>query len=139
MIPATFISHHVASPAKEPFNHVARQLIAAFRGVPDHTPARQIKRPTVTLGPLIEELLVEHRIGRASPEDAIREQWPQLAGQGNSHYSHPGLIDPKGKLTIFCSHAIVRTELNFHKATVLARIKALPGCGHVTDLIIRAG
>ncbi|MEY4488543.1 MAG: hypothetical protein RIQ79_1051, partial [Verrucomicrobiota bacterium] len=49
------------------------------------------------------------------------------------------LIDPKGKLTILCSHAIVRTELSFHKATVLARIKALPGCGHVKDLIIRAG
>jgi len=129
----------LATPAKDPFNHVARQLIAAFRGVPDHTPARQVRRPTLSLGPLIEELLVEHRIGRVSPEDAIREQWPELAGQGNSHYSHPGLIDPKGKLTILCSHAIVRTELNFHKATVLARIKALPGCGHVKDLIIRAG
>lgn len=129
----------MATPVKEPFNHVARQLIAAFRGVPDDIPARQIKRPTQSLSPLIEELLVQHRIGRASPEDAIREQWPQLAGPGNAHYSHPGLIDPKGKLTIHCSHAIVRTELGFHKATVLARIQALPGCTHVKDLIIRAG
>lgn len=129
----------MAKPAKDPFGTVARQLVAAFRGVPDDTPARQIKRPTQALSPLIEELLVEHRIGRASPEDAIREQWPQLAGPGNALYSHPGLIDPKGKLTIHCSHAVARTELGFHKATLLARINALPGCSHVKDLIIRAG
>jgi len=129
----------MAKSAKDPFNHVARQLVAAFRGVPDNTPARQIKRPTQSLAPLIEELLLEHRIGRASPEDAIRENWPSLAGHGNAQHSHPGLIDPRGKLTILCSHQIVRTELNFHHATLLARIRALPGCAGIKDLIIRAG
>jgi hypothetical protein len=125
--------------AQDPFNHAARELIAAFRGVANDVPARQYRRPTQSLSPLIEELLVKHQIGRAAPEDAIRENWPSLVGAAIAHYSHAGQIDPRGKLTILYNQPVAGNELRFHQADILARIRALPGCTHVKTLAIRAG
>jgi hypothetical protein len=129
----------VAKSAQDPFNHAARELIAAFRGVSNDVPARQFRRPTHALGPLIEELLVKHQIGRASPEDAIRENWPTVVGPAIAHYSHAGQIDPRGKLIILYNQAVAGNELRFHQTAILARIRALPGCAHVKSLAIRAG
>lgn len=129
----------MASSPPDPFNHAARELIAAFRGVRNDVPARQFRRPTQALAPLIEELLLKHQIGRASPEDAIRENWPALAGPAIAHYSHAGQIDPRGTLTILYNQAVAGTELRFHQRAILARIRALPGCAHIKSLAIRAG
>ncbi len=127
------------APGKDPFNHAARELVAAFRGVANDVPSRQQRRATHTLGPLIEDLLVKHQIGRAAPEDAIRENWPALVGPAIAHYSHAGQIDPRGKLVILYNQAVAGNELRFHQAAILARIRALPGCAHVKSLAIRAG
>ncbi|HTQ32179.1 MAG TPA: DUF721 domain-containing protein [Opitutaceae bacterium] len=122
-----------------PFSRVAEQLIGEFRGVPFNEPARMRKRPTTALGPLIEELLVKHRIGRVSPEDALRERWPELVGPANAAYSHAAYIDARGRLTVLAAHAVVRHELFLHRETIVARLRAVPGCGHVRELVIRAG
>ena len=128
------------SEARDTFRHIARQLVADLRGVPDHTPARQIKRPTLALGPLIDELLVKHHVGRHTPEDTIRENWPAIVGPAIAHYSHAGLIDPKGRLTILYNQPVAGNELRFHQASVLAKIQALPGLRNVVKgLNIRAG
>lgn len=125
--------------SEDTFNHAARELIAAFRGVSNDVPARQRRRPTQTLSPLIEALLVEHRIGRAAPEDAIREHWPSLVGPAIAHYSHAGQIDTRGTLSVRYNQAVAGNELRFHQAAILARIRALPGCAHIKALAIRAG
>ena len=125
---------------RDTFRHVARQLVADLRGVPDKTPARQIKRPTHALGALLDELLVKHHIGRHTPEDTIRENWPALVGPAIAHYSHAGQIDPKGKLTILYNQPVAGNELRFHQAAILAKIQALPGLRNVVkSLAIRAG
>jgi hypothetical protein len=125
---------------RDTFRHIARQLVADLRGVPDNTPARQIKRPTHALGALLDELLVKHHIGRHTPEDAIRENWPALVGPAIAHYSHAGQIDPKGKLTILYNQPVAGNELRFHQAAILAKIQALPGLRNVVkSLAIRAG
>jgi hypothetical protein len=129
----------VTKPSEDPFNHAARELIAAFRGVANDVPARQRRRPTQTLSPLIEALLVEHRVGRAAPEDAIRENWPALAGPAIAHYSHAGQIDQRGTLTVLYNQSVAGSELRFHQKAILARIQALPGCAHIKSLAIRAG
>ncbi len=122
------------------FRSVARQLVADLRGVPDDTPARQIKRPTHALGPLLDELLVKHHIGRHTPEDTIRENWPAIVGPAIAHYSHAGQIDPKGKLVILYNQPVAGNELRFHQANILAKIQALPGLRTVVkSLAIRAG
>ncbi len=126
--------------SRDTFRHIARQLVADLRGVPDRTPARQIKRPTLSLGPLIDELLVKHNVGRHTPEDTIRENWPAIVGPAIAHYSHAALIDPKGRLTILYNQPVAGNELRFHQAAVLEKIQALPGLRNVVKgLNIRAG
>ncbi len=128
------------SETRDTFRHLARQLVADLRGVPDRTPARQVKRPTHALGGLIDELLVKHHIGRHTPEDTIRENWPALVGPAIAHYSHAGQIDPKGKLVILYNQPVAGNELRFHQASILAKIQALPGLRNVVkSLAIRAG
>jgi hypothetical protein len=83
--------------------------------------------------------MVKHRVGRASPEDALREHWPELVGAANASYSHVAEIDPRGRLLVRTSHAVVRQELFMHRETILARVQAVPGCGHVREIFIRFG
>jgi Dna[CI] antecedent, DciA len=125
---------------RDTFRHIARQLVADLRGVPDNTPARQIKRPTQNLANLLDELLVKHHIGRTSPEDAIRENWPSIVGPAIAHYSHAGQIDPKGRLTILYNQPVAGNELRFHQTAILEKIRSLPGLRPVVkSLAIRAG
>jgi hypothetical protein len=122
-----------------PFSRIAEKLIGEFRGMPFNEPARMRKRPTTPLGPLIEDLLVKHRIGRASPVDALRERWPELVGPANAGYSHAAHIDARGRLIILAAHAVVRHELFLHRETIVARVRAVPGCGHVRELVVHPG
>ncbi|CAM2833283.1 DciA family protein [Rariglobus hedericola] len=126
-------------PEPAPFSFQAEKLIAALRRVPDTTPARMKKRPTKELSGLVEELMIKFQIGRDSPEQLIRDNWAELVGAANAHYSHAVQIDARGRLTILAGHAVVRNELFIHRKMIVDRIKKLPGCGHVKELNIRAG
>lgn len=123
----------------DPFGPVARDLVAALRGVRDDTPERQRKRAVKALAPLLEELLVKHRIGRDTPEDGIRERWAEIVGPAIAHYSHAAQIDPRGRLVVIYNQPVAGNELRFHQAVILQRVRAVPGCGHIGALIIRAG
>jgi hypothetical protein len=83
--------------------------------------------------------MAKFQIGRESPEHTIREQWTDLVGPANAHYSHASQIDPRGRLTVLAGHAVVRNELFIHRQLIVERIRKLPGCGHVLELNIRAG
>lgn len=121
------------------FSHAAEELIAALRRLPDETPGRMRKRPTKALAPFIEDLLVKHQVGRASPEQTIRDHWTEIVGGANAHYSHAAMIDPRGRLAVLASHSVVRNELFHHRKLIVDKIRQLPGCGHVRELNIRAG
>ncbi len=84
-------------------------------------------------------MLEKFQIGIQSPEHTIRDHWTDLVGPANASYSHPAMIDPRGKLTVLVKHAVVRNELFMHRKTIVARIRELPACGSVKDLTIRAG
>lgn len=123
----------------ERFSFQAEKLIAALRRVPDTTPERMKKRPTHELTTLVEELMVKFQIGRDSPEQLIRDNWAELVGPANAHYSHAVQIDPRGRLTVLAGHAVVRNELFIHRQLIVERIRKLAGCTHVRELNIRAG
>lgn len=127
------------SEEPKPFSRQAENLIAALRRVPDDTPDRMRKRPTKELAGLVEELMVKFQVGRDSPEQQIRDNWPEIVGPANAHYSHAAQIDPRGKLVVLAGHAVVRNELFIHRKTIVERIRKLPGCAHVRELHIRAG
>jgi len=127
--------------ASEPheFSKLAEEVIADFRRVPLREPERQRKRATKPLADLVEPLLAKYKIGRESAEQQLHAQWAGLVGAANASYSHPVEIDARGRLLVLASHAVVRQELFHHRAKIVEKIRALPGCAAVQHLNIRAG
>ena len=121
------------------FGRHVETLIGEFRGVPPDGPPKMRRRPTREMAAVIEELLVKHRIGRAAPEEAIRENWASIVGEANASYSHPARIERGRRLLILASHPVVRNELFLNRETILDRIRKLAGCGDITGLHVRAG
>ena len=80
----------------------------------------------------------KHQIGRASPEQAVRDRWAKLVGAANASYSHPVTVE-KNLLVVLVSHAVVRNELFQHRESILEKLKQLPGCSHIKGLALRAG
>jgi hypothetical protein len=119
------------------FSRIAEEMIGDFRGIPFREPSRMRKRPTRDLDDLMHELLAKYRVGQHSPEDSIREKWAEIVGGPNAAYSHPYLIDPKSRLIIQVSHAMVRSNLSMDQTRILAAVQALPGCANVKQLLFR--
>lgn len=126
-------------PEPHPFSRAAEELIAALRRAPGEKAARMRKRPTREISALVEELRVKHRIGRSSPEETVLERWPELVGAANAAYSHPVRIEAGRRLVVHATHAVVRNELFLHRAEIVARARALPGCADLKELRVRAG
>lgn len=138
---ATSSLHNHRMPQETPqrFSRMAEEVIADFRGIPLNIPKGMKKRDTKAFMPVLEELLVKYNIGARSPIDEIRDHWSEFVGTANRAYSHPVEIDKRGHLLVLVSHAIVRNELFMHRVGILAKVKSLPGCGHIRDLRFRAG
>ena len=122
----------------QPFSKIAESLVADLRRIASDEPRRSKKRPTQSLGAVVEQLLQQHRIGRASPEQTIRDNWVELVGPAAASYSHPARLE-RNMLFVLAAHSVVRNELFHHRAEIVARIRKLPGCGDVKALNLRAG
>lgn len=120
------------------FSKLAERLVGDLRGVPDEDPPRARKRPTKPLAELIEELLQKNQIGRSSPEQTIRDHWPEIVGAANATYSHPARIE-RNRLIVLAAHSVVRNELFHHREEIVARIQKLPACASVKALHLSAG
>jgi len=131
-------------PAKDSyrFSRLAQELISDFRSLPYDEPARMKKRPVKELAGLMDDLRVKYRIGIEAPEHVIREHWVEITGP-LAQYSHATSINEQGKwknwLVVLVSHGVAREELRSHQKEILAKIKKLPGCGHVRGVVLRAG
>lgn len=126
------------SPDPHEFSKLAEHLIGDLRNVPSEEPARARKRPTKPLSELIEDLLQKNQIGRSSPEQTIRDRWPELVGHANAAYSHPARIE-RNRLIVLAAHSVVRNELFLHRVQLAEKIRALPGCRDVKAVMLRAG
>ena len=126
----------MSEPAHQ-FSKSAERTIGEFRRILSDDPARMRRRPTKELGAVLEELMVKHRIGRSSPEEAVREHWTELVGGANAEYSHAARLEGR-RLIVLVTHGVVRNELFLNRAEIVARIQKLPGCSGVTELHIRA-
>jgi len=120
------------------FSKIAEELVGDLRGVAYDEPKRAKRRATQPLADVLEKILQEHRIGRESPEQTIRDQWTSIVGAANASYSHPARLE-RNMLTVLAAHAVVRNELFHHRAEIVARIRKLPGCENVKALNLRSG
>ena len=124
--------------AEKKFSRNVENLIADFRGLPPDL-SRSRLRATRGLGDVVEQILHKYRIGMSTPEDAIRQAWNEIVGEGNATFCHPLRIDRERTLVIGVSNPVVRQELLFHKATILQRIRTIPAAHHIADVVIRTG
>ena len=122
----------------ESFSKIAESLIGDLRGIASEEPARSRKRPTQSLSDIVEKILQQHRIGRDSPEQTIRDHWSEIVGVANASYSHPARLE-RNLLTVLAAHAVVRNELFHHREEIVALIRRLPGCESVKALSLRHG
>jgi len=120
------------------FSKLAEELVGDLRGIAPNDPPRSKKRPTQSISAVIEQLMVQHQIGRPSAEQAIRDRWPELVGAANAAYSHAARIE-RNRLVVFAAHSVVRNELFLNRDEIVARIRKLPGCESVKSLHLRAG
>lgn len=128
----------MTSESPEQFSRLAEELVADLRGIAFDEPKRSRKRATQPLATVVEQLMQKHQIGRASPEQTIREHWTEIVGSANAAYSHAATIE-RNRLTVLASHSVVRNELFLHKEEIVARIRKLPGCADVRSINLRSG
>src|SRR6478609_3138622 len=119
------------------FSRAIENLTAGLRELPEDR-GRSKRRKATELGPLIDELLVKHRISHDSLGHSIRDKWVELVGAANASYSHP-LVVEKSLLVVLVSHAVVRNELFQHKSAILEKLRKLPGCDGIKGLALRSG
>lgn len=126
-------------PESEPkeFSREVENLIAGLRELPEDR-TRSKRRKPAELASLIDELLVKYRISHDSLEHSIREKWPELVGVANATYSHP-LVVERNLLVVLVSHAVVRNELFLHRASILEKLRQLPGCDGIKGINLRSG
>lgn len=121
------------------FSKLAEELVSDLRGgIESGEPRRSVKRPAKNLAEVVDQLLTKHQIGRASPEQTIRDHWVEVVGHANAAYSHAATIE-RNRLVVLASHSVVRNELFHHREQIVAKVRRLPGCGAVKSLLLRAG
>jgi hypothetical protein len=119
-------------------SRLAEELVGELRGVPFDEPRRAVKRPTQPLATVVEQLMVQHQIGRPSAEQSIRDHWIEIVGAANAAHSHAARIE-RNRLLVLATHSVVRNELFHHREEIARRIRALPGCEGVKSINLRAG
>lgn len=122
------------------FSKLAEELIGDLRGIETTEPKRQVKRATKSAADVIEALVNKYHLGdQASPEQAIRDRWPELVTPTLAAYSHVVEITKSGWLMVMVSNAVAKQELTNNRRMFLRKIKAVPGCAHIKGLNFRAG
>lgn len=113
-------------------------MIASLRGLPPDR-SRSRLRETAPIGDLVSGLLDKYRIGMPSMEETIMQNWDTTVGSANAGFVHLLKIENERRVLVAVSNPIVRQELFFHRKLILERIRALPGCGQIRELVLRAG
>lgn len=108
-----------------------RNLLANLRGMPEES-GRSAEREIRTLDQAVEEAVRRLGVDRPIPEHSISAAWPRLLPALLARRTAPLRILPDGKLMVQCEGATVRSEAAFHSRALVAKIRALPGCGHVS-------
>lgn len=120
-----------------PFTPRQESLIAALRGLPDERDGGDGRGSLLPLGSLLEVLVQKHRIGQPKLEEVIMTNWRELLGR-DAERCVPKCV--KGRaLIVAVPNAVLRQEIQFRKRAILARLQALPGCGHLDALVLQDG
>jgi hypothetical protein len=112
--------------------------IAQFRGLPKPTDADFSEGPK-NIDSLLEVLVERYKIGTERPEQVIMANWVDIMGEANANRCAPERIDGTGRLVVSVANPILRRELHFNRARMMAKIRQLRGCDNIRDIDFRAG
>ena len=125
-------------PPRYQFTRSIENLIANLRGIPEDFSPIERKQPE-GIDTLLNNLLTKYKIGVESLEDRIRENWPQIVGLDNAKHCHPSRIERETTLIVAVANPVIRQELEFHKAILLANLRKLEGGKKIRAVFFKAG
>ncbi len=117
-----------------PLDRRGRRLVSELRGLPEDRAAAP--RGAKSLDSAVDEAVRRLGIDRPIPEHAISAAWAGLLPPALARRTSPLRILPDGRLQVHCESAVVRSEAAFHTRPLAAKVRALPGCGHVSGILL---
>lgn len=120
------------------FSRDVENLIASFRGLPPDE-SSSIPRKVLPLDALIESLQKKYRWNEKSTEEIIMEHWREIVGDKAAHRARPGQLVRGKTLVIVVANSVLRQELSFRQNEILRKIRQLPNCQEICEVIIKHG
>ncbi|MGF1450145.1 MAG: DUF721 domain-containing protein [Opitutales bacterium] len=120
------------------FSREAERLISSLRGLPSGGGVRVNQAP-LPLDRLIEVTLKNHRIGEQRVEETIMRQWKSIVGEKWAERCSPVRLQNRRRLHVYAANSVVRNELLFRKREILARLRKLPGCEDIREVVFQQG
>ena len=118
------------------FSKQVEDIIADFRGLP-RTMTESSKQAPRPLDSVLELLKEKYKLEKPSAERTLVEHWYEIFGNLAGR-CNPVSIKDERILVISVANQTLRSELQFRKRAVLEKIRALPHCETITELVIRA-
>ena len=114
-------------------------LLNAFRGLPERA-TQATTRPPAKLGSAMVRLMGVYRSPAPSFEKLLAQQWHTVIGDArDAEQCALQYISDDGSLVIAVADAVLRSELQFKKPQILARVRALAAGKRVRGIVFRAG
>ncbi|MDR2862426.1 MAG: HAD family hydrolase [Puniceicoccales bacterium] len=119
----------------KPLERETRNLVALLRGLPEEAPwgpRRRHEEPARAVGAAIFAVAGKLRT-EARPLEIVRDHWLEVVGKPLlAEASEPRKISPTGLLSVWCSGATVREELQrWHAGKVLEAVRKFPACENI--------
>lgn len=118
------------------FSKRVEDVIADFRGLP-RTVTESSQHKPVALDVVLERIKEKYQLEKPSPEKAIVENWNEIFGNLSGRCNPLSLRDGK-TLIVTVANQTLRSELQFRKKALLKKIRSLPQCEAVSELVVRA-
>ena len=118
---------------KKKFNRAIRNLVADFRGLPRET-SRSFSKVPNRIGNTVSVLMKKIAITRVRPERAVQENWCNIVGEKFFSRCSPIKILMNDVLVVQSDNAIIRSELQMKKNSILKKIHEIPRCAKIVDI-----
>jgi uncharacterized lipoprotein len=117
------------------FSKSVEDVIADFRGLP-RTVTASSRRDPLALDNLLVVLQEQYKIEQPSPERSLVENWAEIFGSMAGRCNPVRIKD--NTLIISVTNQTLRSELQFQKRAIIARIRKLDHCDNIRELVIRS-
>jgi len=118
------------------FDRRTENLLANLRGIPEN-PSKSRMRDSKPLKSIMEGILEQFQIEQPKIEQLLMQHWKKVMGARFAHRSAPQRIIDGKRLVVFVGNSTLKQEMEFEKRRMLDKIKSLPGCEEISELIFK--